>query len=367
MTYTGLQNGESPAVLSGVLTYSGSSQGAINAGAYVIQPGGLTSQNYAIGFISGVLANTPQPVVNVVTPPPPPPPPPMVFSIAPPPPPPAAAAIVSIAPPPPAAEARAGGREAPPPVAAAMVAAPDGGIALAPAPSAPPPAAVASAPPPAAPPGANPSNTSNSSTNTDASSNKPSEGKPNGTNSKGERIGKYDARRSADSKEGGDSKDGSDKPGSKKAEPGVNGEAPPKYAGKYANGFRAAEKAAAKDGTSKPLASNKANPPREGKYSNRVNALNNASASASAATAAASMSQHQFSSTGLPPLPGAPPEVVTPTILRGGDSLTQSYDDVPSIRNSGVANAGRSRNTENYHESLESVNLMSTLNLFIVH
>ncbi|WP_161485854.1 filamentous hemagglutinin N-terminal domain-containing protein [Polynucleobacter asymbioticus] len=366
VTYTGLLNGESPSVLSGVLTYSGSAQGASNAGAYVIQPGGLTSQNYSIGFISSVLVNTPQPVVNAITPPPPPPPPPMVFSIAPPPPPPAAAAMVSIAPPPPAAEAGSGGREvAPPPVAAAMVAAPDGGIALAPAPAAPPP--TASAPPPAAPSGANPSNTPSSSTNMDASSNKPSEGKPNGTNSKGERIGKYDARRLAESKEAKEGKGGSDKPGSKKAEPGVNGETPPKYAGKYANGFRAAEKAAGKDGANKSLASNKANPPREGKYSNRVNALNNGSASASAAMVAAAMSQHQFSSTGLPPLPGAPAEAATPTILRGGDSLTQSYDDVPSIRNSGVANAGRSRNTENYHESLESVNLMSTLNLFIVH
>jgi len=55
-----------------------------------------------------------------------------------------------------------------------------------------------------------------------------------------------------------------------------------------------------------------------------------------------------------------------PIVLKGGDSLAQSYDDVPSIRNSGVANVARSRNSENYHESLEAVNLMSTLNLFII-
>ncbi len=354
VTFTGLLNGDTALMFTGSLTYSGSSQSASSAGTYAIVPGGISNPNYAIVFASGDLVLTPAPYVPTFVPPPP------VMVIAAPPPP-AAMAIVAIAPPP---TAEAGPREAaPPPFAAAMVAAPDGGIALAPAPAAPPPAA--SAPPPAAPSGANPSNTSSSSTNMDTSSNKPSEGKSSGTNSKGGRIGKYDARRLAESKEGKEGKGGSDKPGSKKGEPGVNGEVHPKYAGKYANGFRAAEKVAGKDGTNKPLASSKANPPREGKYSNRVNALNNGTASA--AMAAAAMSQHQFSSTGLPPLPGASAEVVTPTILRGGDSLTQSYDDVPSIRNSGVANAGRSRNTENYHESLESVNLMSTLNLFIVH
>ena len=78
--------------------------------------------------------------------------------------------------------------------------------------------------------------------------------------------------------------------------------------------------------------------------------------------------QPQLTAVGLPPIVGMPVEIVPPpTVLRGGDSLTQSYDDVPSIRNSGVSNVGRSKTTENYHESLESVNLMSTLNLFIIH
>ena len=34
--------------LGGALSYSGTSQGAVNAGLYVITPGGLTSSNYAI-------------------------------------------------------------------------------------------------------------------------------------------------------------------------------------------------------------------------------------------------------------------------------------------------------------------------------
>jgi hypothetical protein len=121
----------------------------------------------------------------------------------------------------------------------------------------------------------------------------------------------------------------------------------------------------AKDGTPRPTSPNnsaKAAPPREGKYANLANA-----AKAASAINPSTFSQPQFTNNGLPPMPGAPVEVVMPTILRGGDSLTQSYDDVPSIRNSGVANAGRSKATENYHESLESMNLMSTLNLFIIH
>jgi filamentous hemagglutinin family protein len=56
VTYTGLVNGEGAGVLGGALTYSGSSQGAINAGTYVITPGGVTSGNYAISFTNGALA-----------------------------------------------------------------------------------------------------------------------------------------------------------------------------------------------------------------------------------------------------------------------------------------------------------------------
>ena len=55
VSYTGLVNGESNAVLGGTLGYSGTSQGAVNAGSYVITPGGLTSSNYAISFVNGAL------------------------------------------------------------------------------------------------------------------------------------------------------------------------------------------------------------------------------------------------------------------------------------------------------------------------
>ncbi len=41
--------------MGGTLQYSGTSQGAINVGAYGIDPFGLTSGNYAISFASGVL------------------------------------------------------------------------------------------------------------------------------------------------------------------------------------------------------------------------------------------------------------------------------------------------------------------------
>jgi hypothetical protein len=81
----------------------------------------------------------------------------------------------------------------------------------------------------------------------------------------------------------------------------------------------------------------------------------------------ATMNQNPFAGNISPFPPGVPHAEVAPIVLRGGDSLAQSYDDVPSIRNSGVANVGKSRNSENFHESLESVNLMSTLNLFIIH
>jgi len=55
VTYTGFAGGETQAVLGGTLQYSGTSQGAINVGAYGIDPFGLTSGNYAISFASGVL------------------------------------------------------------------------------------------------------------------------------------------------------------------------------------------------------------------------------------------------------------------------------------------------------------------------
>ena len=55
VTYTGFVNGETSAVLGGTLAYGGTSQGAINAGSYLITPGGYTSGNYAISFTYGAL------------------------------------------------------------------------------------------------------------------------------------------------------------------------------------------------------------------------------------------------------------------------------------------------------------------------
>jgi len=56
VTLSGLVNGETAAgVLTGTLTYSGSSQGAVNAGTYEIIPAGYTADNYAINYTNGTL------------------------------------------------------------------------------------------------------------------------------------------------------------------------------------------------------------------------------------------------------------------------------------------------------------------------
>ena len=55
VTYSGFINGEDVSVLSGVLTYSGTSQGATTAGTYVITASGLASGNYNITFVDGEL------------------------------------------------------------------------------------------------------------------------------------------------------------------------------------------------------------------------------------------------------------------------------------------------------------------------
>jgi hypothetical protein len=55
VTFTGLVDGETDAVLSGALAYGGSAQGAVNAGSYAITAGGLTSGNYDITFVPGTL------------------------------------------------------------------------------------------------------------------------------------------------------------------------------------------------------------------------------------------------------------------------------------------------------------------------
>ena len=57
--YAGFVNNETSAVLGGALTYGGSSQGAVNAGSYVIAPDGLSSSNYALAYASGTLTVNP--------------------------------------------------------------------------------------------------------------------------------------------------------------------------------------------------------------------------------------------------------------------------------------------------------------------
>ncbi|WP_346309133.1 YDG domain-containing protein, partial [Limnohabitans sp.] len=59
-SYAGFAGTETESVLLGSLTYSGNSQGAIDAGAYAITPGGLSSNNYTIQFKDGVLTVNPR-------------------------------------------------------------------------------------------------------------------------------------------------------------------------------------------------------------------------------------------------------------------------------------------------------------------
>jgi len=62
VSYAGFVNGETSSVLGGTLSYSGTSQGAVNAGSYVITPSGLTSGNYSITFTKGTLTVSPAPL-----------------------------------------------------------------------------------------------------------------------------------------------------------------------------------------------------------------------------------------------------------------------------------------------------------------
>ena len=56
VTYTTFVNGDTVASLGGTLTYSGTSQTAINAGTgYTIIPSGYTSPNYTISYANGTL------------------------------------------------------------------------------------------------------------------------------------------------------------------------------------------------------------------------------------------------------------------------------------------------------------------------
>ncbi|WP_304441715.1 S-layer family protein [Limnohabitans sp. G3-2] len=68
VSYSGFVNSETAYVLGGTLNYTGTSQGARNAGSYVITPAGLSSSNYAVSFADGSLSVTPAPLtVTAVT------------------------------------------------------------------------------------------------------------------------------------------------------------------------------------------------------------------------------------------------------------------------------------------------------------
>lgn len=56
VTYSGFISGETESALGGSLIYGGSSQGAKNAGSYVIGASGLSADNYNINYINGALA-----------------------------------------------------------------------------------------------------------------------------------------------------------------------------------------------------------------------------------------------------------------------------------------------------------------------
>ncbi|MCG5644949.1 YDG domain-containing protein [Flavobacteriaceae bacterium LSUCC0859] len=58
VTYDGFENGETKSVLSGTITYTGTAVAATASGTYVITPGGLTSSNYSITYVSGELSIT---------------------------------------------------------------------------------------------------------------------------------------------------------------------------------------------------------------------------------------------------------------------------------------------------------------------
>ncbi|NBO82789.1 MAG: hypothetical protein EBU75_08145 [Betaproteobacteria bacterium] len=59
VSYSGLVNNEDSAVLGGALSYTGTSQNAVNAGSYTITPQGLSSSNYTITYVDAPLTIDP--------------------------------------------------------------------------------------------------------------------------------------------------------------------------------------------------------------------------------------------------------------------------------------------------------------------
>jgi filamentous hemagglutinin family protein len=69
LTFTGFVGGQGQGVLTGSPTFGGNSQGAANSGNYAITPGGFSSSNYALSFVSGLLtigAGSPPPAAPEV-------------------------------------------------------------------------------------------------------------------------------------------------------------------------------------------------------------------------------------------------------------------------------------------------------------
>ncbi|MHB8948554.1 MAG: two-partner secretion domain-containing protein [Rhodoferax sp.] len=63
----GFVGGEGPGVLSGALSYNGTSQGAVTPGSYAINPLGLTSSNYVITYAPNTLLIRPKALIGGIT------------------------------------------------------------------------------------------------------------------------------------------------------------------------------------------------------------------------------------------------------------------------------------------------------------
>lgn len=68
VVYNAFVNGETAAVLGGVLAYGGTSQAAINTGSYDITPSGQTSSNYNISYVNGTLTVSAAPLTITASP-----------------------------------------------------------------------------------------------------------------------------------------------------------------------------------------------------------------------------------------------------------------------------------------------------------
>lgn len=67
VNYNGFVNGEDQGVLSGSLIFGGTSATGTDAGSYSIDPSGLTSTNYALNFVNGILTIKPTPEAAIIS------------------------------------------------------------------------------------------------------------------------------------------------------------------------------------------------------------------------------------------------------------------------------------------------------------